>query len=277
MKASERMETAKPMRVFRRNLSSRARYYDAADAIFVSVPKSGRTWLRVFFYRYYSAVCDVNFTLNEKEIFAGPLPKLIFTHDMWEHRATARPKDRWRGKHLVPPRAAREKKIVLLARDPRDVLVSLFFQQSKRMHRYAGTLSDMLRHPRFGVRLIVDVMNAWMAEWGSRSNCRLVRYEDCKRDEAGSFRALIVFLSPGAVDETAFGRALEFSSFDSMKAMEAAGKFDTRILAPADRADPESFKVRRGQVGGYGEYFSESDLEYIEDELARLDNRYGYR
>ncbi len=277
MKAAERMETARPMRVFRRNLSSRARYYDAADAIFVSVPKSGRTWLRVFLYRYYSDTCGSNFTLNEKEIFAGPLPKLIFTHDMWEHRATARPKDRWRGKHLVPPRAAREKKIVLLARDPRDVLVSLFFQQSKRMHRYAGTLSDMLRHPRFGVRLIVDVMNAWMAEWGSRSNYRLVRYEDCKRDTAGNFRELIAFLAPGAVDETAFGRALEFSSFDSMKAMEAAGKFDSRILAPADRSDPESFKVRRGQVGGYGEYFSESDLEYIEDELARLDSRYGYR
>ena len=273
----ELKQGSKPIRVFRRNLSSRARYYDAADAIFVSVPKSGRTWLRVFVYRYYSAIYGVNFTLNEKEVFAGPLPKFIFTHDLWEHRATARPKDRWRGKHLVPPRAAREKKIVLLARDPRDVLVSLFFQQSKRMHRYAGTLSDMLRHPRFGVRLIVDVMNAWIAEWGGRSNCKLVRYEDCKRDAAETFRELVAFLAPGAVDETAFGRALEFSTFDNMKAMEAAGKFDARILAPADRADPESFKVRRGQVGGYGDYFGDADLDYIQGELARLDSRYGYR
>lgn len=274
---ADRAQAAQPIKILRRNLSSRARYYNAADAIFVSVPKSGRTWLRVFIYRYYSATCNVNFTLNEKEIVAGSLPQFIFTHDLWEHRATARPKDRWRGKHLVPPRAAREKKIVLLARDPRDVLVSLFFQQSKRMHRYAGTLSDMLRHPRFGVRLIVDVMNAWIAEWGSRSNCKLVRYEDCMRDTAGTFRELVAFLSPGAVDETAFGRALEFSSFDNMKAMEAAGKFDTRILAPADRADPESFKVRRGQVGGYGDYFGDADLDYIQRELARLDSRYGYR
>jgi hypothetical protein len=277
MNTAGHMEAAKPMRVFRRNLSSRARYYEAADAIFVSVPKSGRTWLRVFLYHYYSATYRVNFTLNEKEIFAGTLPKLIFTHDLWEHRATARPKDRWRGKHLVPPRAAKEKKIVLLARDPRDVLVSLFFQQSKRMNRYAGTLSDMLRHPRFGVRLIVDVMNVWMTEWGSRPNCKLVRYEDCRRDTAGTFRELVAFLSPGAIDENAFDSALEFSSFDNMKAMEAAGKFDTRILAPADRADPESFKVRRGEVGGYGEYFSELDLEYIQGELARLASRYGYR
>lgn len=270
-------EVSPPVRVFRRNLSSRRRPYASADAIFVSVPKSGRTWLRVFLYRYFSATCRVNFTLNEKEIFAGPLPKLIFTHDLWEHRATARPKDRWRGKHLVPRRAGLEKKIILLARDPRDVLVSLFFQQSKRMHRYKGTLSDMLRHPRFGVRLIVDVMNAWIKEWGGRPNCKLVRYEDCKRDTVSTFRDLVTFVAAAAVDEAAFRGALEFSSFDNMKAMESAGQFDTRILAPGDRADPESFKVRRGEVGGYGEYFTDADLEYIKGELARLDARYGYR
>src|ERR1051325_10371032 len=111
MKAAENMEVARPMRVFRRNLSSRARYYRAADAIFVSVPKSGRTWLRVFLYRYFSIVTGLDFTLSEKTIFAGPLPKLVFTHDLWEHCATARPKDRWRGKHLVPFRAAREKRM----------------------------------------------------------------------------------------------------------------------------------------------------------------------
>src|SRR5581483_5265031 len=88
----------------------RRRYYAAADAIFVSVPKSGRTWLRVFLYRYYSAMLGQSFTLKEKEIFTGPLPKLIFTHDVWQHRATAPFKDRWRGKHLVPRRAALEKK-----------------------------------------------------------------------------------------------------------------------------------------------------------------------
>ncbi len=274
---AERPEASRPMRVFRRNFSSRARYFAAADAIFVSIPKSGRTWLRVFLYRYFSAIYERDFTLNEKEIFAVPLPKLLFTHDLWEHRATARPKDRWRGKHLVPPRAAREKKIVLLARDPRDVLVSLFFQQSKRMHRYQGTLSGMLRHPRFGVRLVVEVMNAWMAEWGSRPNCALVRYEDCRRDTAGAFRALVAFLSPRPLDEAAFARSLEFASFDNMKALEAAGKFDSGILAPGDRRDPESFKVRRGQVGGYGEYFTEADLEYLKAELARLHPGYGYR
>ena len=96
------------MRAIRRNFSSRARYYKSADAIVVSVPKSGRTWLRVFLYRYFSALLNRSFTLNEKEILDSPLPKLIFTHDLWEHRATARLKDRWLGKHLVPFLESRE-------------------------------------------------------------------------------------------------------------------------------------------------------------------------
>ena len=39
-----------------------------------------------------------------------------------------------------------------------------------------------------------------------------------------------------------------------MKKLEAAGAFDSKILKPGNVTDPESFKVRRGKVGGYREY-----------------------
>jgi hypothetical protein len=264
------------MRVARRNLSSRARYYKSADAIIVSVPKSGRTWLRVFLYRYFSAILNRSFTLNEKEILDSPLPKLIFTHDLWEHRATARLKDRLRGKHLVPFLESREKRIVLLSRDPRDVVVSLFFQQTKRMGRYQGTLSDMIRHPKFGIGLIVDVMNTWMEEWGSQSNFKLLRYEDCQGNAAEAFRGVLTFLGFGEINQEAFDRSLEFSSFENMKSMERARQFGTGILLPGNPEDPESFKVRRGVVGGYREYLSSADIHYLDQAISRLDRRYGY-
>ena len=41
-----------------------------------------------------------------------------------------------------------------------------------------------------------------------------------------------------------------------MQKLEAAGAFDSNILHPGDVRDPESFKVRRGKVGGYREYLS---------------------
>jgi len=40
--------------------------------------------------------------------------------------------------------------------------------------------------------------------------------------------------------------------------------------------DPESFKVRRGKVGGYREYLSPEDLDYAADALRELDARFGY-
>jgi hypothetical protein len=73
-----------------------------------------------------------------------------------------------------------------------------------------------------------------------------------------------------------FQAALDFSQFENMKKMEAAGAFDSKILRPGDVRDPESFKVRRGKVGGYREYLSVEDQAYAAAALTKLDPRFGY-
>jgi hypothetical protein len=73
-----------------------------------------------------------------------------------------------------------------------------------------------------------------------------------------------------------FQEALEFSRFENMQKLEAAGAFDSNILHPGDVRDPESFKVRRGKVGGYREYLSLEDQKYAADALMKLDPRFGY-
>ena len=50
------------------------------------------------------------------------------------------------------------------------------------------------------------------------------------------------------LDVSIFQEALEFSRFENMQKLEAAGVFDSKILHPGDVRDPESFKVRRGKV-----------------------------
>jgi hypothetical protein len=47
-------------------------------------------------------------------------------------------------------------------------------------------------------------------------------------------------------------------------------------LHPGDVRDPESFKVRRGKVGGYREYLSAEDQQFAEAALTKLDPRFGY-
>ncbi len=62
-----------------------------------------------------------------------------------------------------------------------------------------------------------------------------------------------------------------------MKKMEASKQYDPKLLQPGDVNDPESYKVRRGKVGGFSDYLKGSDLEYANAAVARLNGRFGYR
>jgi hypothetical protein len=260
------------------NLTKRARQFSEADAIITSVPKSGRTWLRVFLYSFFAALEGRPFSLRPKE-FAGPrTPRLVFTHDLWAHLTAPRLWDRLRGRHLIPPRERQAKPILLLSRDPRDVVVSLFFELTRRNRRrsFHGELSEMIRDPKFGVETIVGIMNSWMTEWGDRSNFKLVRYEDCRFNPDKSFRDVLSFLGFDQIDESIFARSLEFSSFDNMKKMEATRQVRSSKLTPGDITDPDSFKVRRGKVGGYKEYLGPKDIAHLDKAISRLHQRYAY-
>lgn len=275
------------LNVRRRNWSSRGRRYRHANAFFVSIPKSGRTWLRFFLYSYFCSLQHRPLTLDEQEIARSAMPKFYFTHDLWEHWALANFKDRIRGKCLVPRRPTPHTRIIVLTRDPRDVVVSLFFQMTKRDQRFQGSLSEMIRHPTFGIDLIVDIMNTWMETWGWRNNFALLRYGDFRSDPEKEFRALLAFLGFHEIDDVIFAESLEASNFENMKTVEASNfeniktmalsrKVRTGTLLPGDIEDPESFKVRRGIVGGYKDYLALDDMDYLNKAITRLHARYGY-
>src|SRR5438128_499972 len=265
----------------RRNFSSRASELSGGTAIVVSIPKSGRTWLRAFVCAYFCKRFGLAFTLRPERYWQTDIPRLIFSHDLFEHRTKGDLWDRLRGKYLLPRRELSRAKIILLARDPRDCFVSLYLQITRRdpnapVQLRQKSVSEMLRDKRFGVRAIVSTMNDWMNEFSGRNNFTLIRYEALRASPAEYFRDLLAMLGESMPDTAMFQEALEFSRFENMQKLEAAGAFDSKILHPGDVRDPESFKVRRGKVGGYREYLSLEDQKYAADALAELDVRFGY-
>ena len=50
--------------------------------------------------------------------------------------------------------------------------------------------------------------------------------------------------------------AVDFGSFDNLRALESKGFFRQGGLTLRNPDDPESFKVRRAKVGGYRDYFT---------------------
>src|SRR6266568_1678270 len=230
------------LRLMRRNFSSRAPELSGGKAIILSVPKSGRTWVRTFLCAYFCKRHGREFTLEPERYREPGIPRLIFSHDLFEHRTKGGLWDRIRGKYLVPRKELRRAKIILVVRDPRDCFVSLYVQMTRRDPGASAkfkekTVSDLLRDKGFGIRAIVKTMNDWLNEFSGRD---------------------------------------DFTQFENMKKMEAAGAFDSKILRPGDVRDPESFKVRRGKVGGYREYLSVEDQDYASAALTKLDPRLGY-
>jgi hypothetical protein len=138
------------------------------------------------------------------------------------------------------------------------------------------SVSEVLRDKRFGIRGIVRAMNDWLNEFSSRKDFTIVRYEALRASPAEHFRDLLAVVGETTLDVSIFQEALEFSRFENMQKLEAAGVFDSKILHPGDVRDPESFKVRRGKVGGYREYLSAEDQEYAANALTELDARFGY-
>jgi hypothetical protein len=266
---------------FRLNFSSRAPQLSGGDAVVISIPNSGRTWLRTFLAAYFCAKHGHPFSLDPDQYLDRRIPRIIYTHDLYEHHTKTRWWERVRSKFLVPRSELLRAKLLLLARDPRDAFVSHYHELTRRTAETAGQLRQkplgvILRDDAHGIDLMVRTMNAWMNEFARRDDCTLVRYEDLHARPEEEFRRILRALGETNIAEEHFAGALQFSRFGNMKKMEASKQYDAKLLQPGDVNDPDSFKVRRGKVGGFADYLNGDDLDYANAAVARLHPRFGY-
>ncbi|HEV2097028.1 MAG TPA: sulfotransferase domain-containing protein [Chthoniobacterales bacterium] len=268
--------------LFRRNWTSRAATLSGGDVIIISIPKSGRTWLRTFLCAYFCRRAGVKMTLALEQVQKPGIPRVVYSHDIYEqHTKAIRLWDRFRGKYLVPRSALHRARVVLLARDPRDAFVSHYIQLTRRIPETPAELKrmpagEMLHDRRYGIEPMIGIMNSWISELTALPRFRLTRYESLRLEPDETFRALLLAIGETVINQSAFAHALAFSAFGNMKNMEASGAFDSKILQPGDVCDAESFKVRRGKIGGFVEYLSDADQAFAARALASLDSRFHY-
>jgi hypothetical protein len=105
----------------------------------------------------------------------------------------------------------------------------------------------------------------------------LIRYEDRRAEPARIFRNVLEFMQIHAsADE--LDQVVQWSSFENMKITEQKQTFDdgSRHLMLKDPNNRDAFKVRRGKVGGYRDYFDNQELDAIDRLIAVRDPLYGY-
>jgi alcohol sulfotransferase len=258
-----------------------------ADIVVVSFGKSGRTWLRVMI----SHLFRVMYGLPENAVLGfdnfhnmnKSVPKTFFTHDNYI-------KDFTGDLHSKAP--FYNKRVVLLARDPRDVAVSQFFQWKFRIkptkvaiNNYPPQGSDIslfdfvMGDNGGGMGAVTDYLNLWAQEASKVKNFHLLRYEDLRARPREELRALLDFMRVHATDAQV-NAAVDYSSYENMKKMEGAQQFRLAggRMMPRDKDNPDSYKVRRAKVGGYRDYFTDEEVAAIDRRLAEtLDPLFNYQ
>ena len=256
-----------------------------SDIVIVSFGKSGRTWLRVMLSRLY----QVKHGLSQRYLMGfdnfhhmnRAIPKVFYTHDNYIKDYTG---------NVDSKADFYDHKVVLLARDPRDVAVSQFFQWQYRMkpnkkilNRYPGegtdiSMFDFVMDKDAGLPKVIDFMNLWANERSRLKGFFLLRYEDLRAQPEATLAKLLDFMgTPGTPEE--IREAVEFSSYENMKKMEQKKTFwlSGGRMVPKDRDNPNTYKVRRAKIGGYRDYFDDDQIAQIEALVnSTLSPDFGY-
>lgn len=219
--------------------------------VVVSFPKSGRTWLRVM--------------LDELGL------PFDYRHDGSTHRGANKISQIRVGNkplfHMYP--------VVFLSRDPRDTVVSGYFEMTRRDGLpYNGTISDFIRDPRHGIKKCILFNKAWLRTGAKLRRFLPITYEELSENPEGALRTVVDFVGAEVGDDV-IARAVTENTFEKMRQREVNGAYRRSLkkkLTPGNREDPESYKLRRGKIGGYVDYLSPDDVAYCNAMLER----YGY-
>ena len=249
----------------------RRRWRQRADVVMLSFPKAGRTWLRVLvtqaLLKHFGLPAQPLPAIARLSGLHSAIPRIVTRHDDNPHLHT--PKELV---HCKSEYAGR--KVILVYRSLPDLAVSSYFQMTKREKRFTGSISEFIRCPRGGVDSMLEFYNIWARNQHRPAGFLLVRYEDLHADTLGELARTLEFIGVSGVSRETLAWAVEQSSFDNMRKMELANAVDSKWLQPGDASDPESYKTRKGKVGGYVDYLSVDDIAYIENRVSRLDSMY---
>jgi hypothetical protein len=250
----------------RRRTRKRLPALRSADVLFASHAKSGRTWLRVMISRIY----HLRLGTPERELIDqdnlkrldARVPAIFFTSDYNEPPALRR---------ALPALARAAPRLVVMVRDPRDVAVSYYMHHTKRstpqVHRRLGMpddlaaipLADFVLDPRFGVPSVVEFTNRWLALAAAHPRALTLSYETLRAAPAADLDRVMRFLGlePSPAE---LAHAIGFAAFDALKEKERSGFFTSERIQTRNIADPDAYKVRKGEVGGYRALFEPAVL-----------------
>lgn len=144
-------------------------------------------------------------------------------------------------------------KIILIVREPRDVMVSYYhFETAKAKPRFRGTFSEFIRHKKFGLEAWFKHYQSWI-----KYATVLLTYEDLKKDDISEFSRMLKCLDI-SIDPEIVKLAAEKSRFDQIRQIE-----DEYGWSMTGKFKQNSRFTRQGKSQAWQDFFSLEDLDYF--------------
>lgn len=234
------------------------------DAVIASYPKCGNTWLGTMLRHLIVDAYGLPASRMPKlfvndyrpsEVLRVPygIPLIYHNHFI----VTTEGAEPHLGNMLDILSPFRRTPMLILFREPKDVIVSYYMEVVFRepVPRFEGTVDAFARSDIYGVTKLVSYYNA-LADFRRRSTgpTLLMRYEEIWADTFSSLKRAAEFLGIKHVTDERLHRAIEASSIENMRRMEAVATPETALVPSLHRPIRDLPDARRARVGGTGNW-----------------------
>ena len=244
------------------------------DTFIVSYPKSGNTWTRFLIANLVNYPTGVDFSninrlvpdpgdLSKRYLKKLPRPRILKSHQPFDPRY---------------------KRVICIVRDPRDVVLSEYHFDVKRM-----AIEEGFPMESFVARFVAGDVNHEAGSWGenvgswmaarqnnnrfrSGENFLLVRYEDMVAGPKRELCRVATFLGINPTEER-LANAVERSSADQMRKLEKA---QAHLWSSTRETRKDKPFVRVARSGGWRSELPASCVAEIESVWGRLMTELGY-
>lgn len=230
--------------------------------IYLSYPKSGRTWLRVMVNRYLDAKLGLglvhgNLFEVEKRLQDSPLQM------EWTHLTAAMLLQRhYFGMNMQLPQAVAGVPVVLVVRNLYATLCSAYYHARYRIEVFQGEPGAFVRDPRFGVMKIVAFYNMLPSLMELLGELHTINYDAMRANPAAALKAALQpVVSP--IDESLVHTIAAATTLDWMRDQARRPQYHGTPMADYHPEDPKFRAIKFAGHRRYRELFSPSDLDYI--------------
>ncbi|KAI9563465.1 hypothetical protein GHT06_010928 [Daphnia sinensis] len=250
------------------------------DVWLLTFPKCGTTWTSELLWLLKND-CDTDtaakIPLHARAPFLemgylsameGPMKKMVITVDKVDKLPSPRVIRPHLPMYLLPPDLLETSKVVYVARNPKDVIVSYYFHHKLiKSHGYTGTLEELAEYFMNDEVLYSPFFPHVLDAWSKRNhpNMHFMFYEDMKRDLRGEIEKVAKFLGKSLTDEQ-LDKLREHLRFDNFQKNESV---NNKAAKKFGAMNEDGRFIRNGKTGDWKNHFSPELNQRIDEWVAR--------